>query len=79
MRAIAIDRIMQLRLTMPRQMKQETVFLTVYLLDRMLETYPNISDIDLVIAAALRVASKYEDIFAVELDKAHEFLRPYPK
>ena len=79
MRAIAIDRIMQLRLTMPRQMKQETVFLTVYLLDKMLEAYPSLSDINLVIAAALRIASKYEDIFVVELAKAHEFLRPYPK
>ena len=67
---MTIDRLFQLRKRQPRQTTQETVFLTVYLVDKMLETFPQPDNIELVTAAALRIASKYEDVFPVELDKA---------
>ena len=59
-------------------MKQETVFLAVYLLDKTLEKFPD-SDMDLVLAAALRIASKYEDVYPVNLEKTKDFLKPYDK
>ena len=60
------------------QMKEETLFLTVYLIDKYLESrlISAESQLDLLSVTALYTAGKYEDIWPPKLDTVLANLQP---
>jgi hypothetical protein len=59
-------------------MKEETLFLTVYLMDKYLESrlIQNESELELLSVTALYTAGKYEDIWPPKLDLVLGNLQP---
>ena len=70
-RADRVDRIIQMHNSYGHGCKDETLYLTVYLMDKYLEmcTLTDIRQLDLLAITAFYIAGKYEDIYPPKLDQ----------
>jgi len=75
---MCVDRLIQLQNYYSESIKEETLFLTVYLMDKYLENrlIANEAQLDLLSVTALYTAGKYEDIWPPKLDTVLANLQP---